>query len=117
MKLDLILAAVIAALPWFSMNAALPWLAVNTTEPVRLGFLAAVYLVAAVLGRYRVIRGPVATLAVGTTMLAIAWLQTFPAGNHSAEIGTYLVSGTILVALASFRAARGSQNGLSRVPA
>src|SRR4051812_39553037 len=101
MRTDLTLAAAIAALPWISMN--------SSHEPKRLGFLAAVYALVAVLRHFRVVRGEAAAIAVGLTMLAVGWLESFPAWNHSAEIGTYLVSGTAIVALGAFRAARRSQ--------
>ena len=97
MKTDLILAAAFAALPWWSMN--------SPTEPKRLLFLAAVYAVAALARRMK----PFVQGAVGLTMLAVGWLESFPAWNHSAEIGTYVLCGTVAVALASYRAARRSQ--------
>jgi hypothetical protein len=100
MKIDLILAAAIAALPWVSMN--------SHTEPMRLVFLAGVYALVAVLRRLRVVRMPGAEGLVGLTMLAVGWFESFPAWNHSAEIGTYILCGTAVVALAAFRAARGS---------
>ena len=101
LSIDLALAAAIAVLPWFSMNSA--------TEPKRLGFLAAVYALAAVCRHFGLIRGYAGDLAVGLTMLAVGWLESFPAWNHSPEIGTYLLCGTAVIALASYRAARRSQ--------
>src|SRR5437773_4482292 len=100
MKLDLTLAAIIAAVPWISMNSLM--------EAKRLALLAAVVAVAAVLGRFRLIDARIVHAAAGLTMLAIAWLESFPAWNHSAEIGTYIACGAAVLALASFRAARGS---------
>src|SRR6185369_5191408 len=101
MKTDLILAAAVAALPWLSMNSAF--------EAKRLGLLAGVYAVVAVLRHFRLIRGEGGAVAVGLTMLMVGWLESFPAWNHSAEIGTYVLSGTAIVALGVFRAARRSQ--------
>ena len=97
MKLDLILAAAIAALPFLSMNSA--------TEPKRLLFLAAVYAAGAFARRVK----PLVHAAAGLTMLAVGWFESFPAWNHSAEIGTYVLCGTAVIALASYRAARRSQ--------
>jgi hypothetical protein len=101
MKLEIILAAGIAALPWFSMN--------SHTEPTRLVFLAAAYALLVVLRHFRVIRMRGAEGLAGLTMLGVGWLQSFPAWSHSAEIGTYILCGTAVVALASYRAARRSQ--------
>ena len=101
MKLDLILAAAIAALPWISMN--------SHTEPKRLVFLAGIYALVTVLRHFRVIRMRGAEALVGLSMLAVGWLESFPAWSHSAEIGTYILCGTAVVALATFRAARRSQ--------
>jgi len=97
MKTDLILAAAVAALPWLTMNSA--------TEPKRLLFLAAVYVAALAARRFK----PLLQGAAGLTMLAIGWFESFPAWNHSAEIGTYVLCGTAVVALASYRAARRPQ--------
>jgi hypothetical protein len=101
MKIELTLAAAIAALPRLSMN--------SHTEPKRLLFLAAVYALVVVLRHFRVIRIRGAEGLAGLTMLAVGWLESFPAWGHSAEIGTYILCGTAVVALAAFRAARGSQ--------
>ena len=100
LSVDLTLAAAIAALPWLSMN--------SHTEPKRLGILASLYALTAILGHFRVIKGHAASIAVGLTMLGVGWLESFPAWNHSAEIGTYVLCGTAVIALASFRAARRS---------
>ena len=94
---DLSLAAAIAALPWLTMN--------SVTEPKRLGFLAAVFAATVLLRKLR----DVAQVAIGLTMLAVAWFESFPAWNHSAEVGSYIVCGTVVLALASYRAARRSQ--------
>ena len=101
MKLDLVLAAIIAVVPWISMN--------STTEAARLALLAGVAALGAVMGRSRWLDAGVVQAGVGMTMLALAWLESFPAGSHSAEIGTYIASGAAVLALASFRAARRSQ--------
>ena len=103
MKLDLIVAAIIAAVPWISMNSA--------TEATRLMLLAAISAMAAIMGRSRLIDASVAQAGVGMTMFALAWLESFPAGSHSAEIGTYIACGAAVIALASFRTARRSQLG------
>jgi hypothetical protein len=100
MKIDLILAAIIAAVPWVSMNSA--------TEATRLALLAGVSAVAALMGYSRWIDARVVQAGVGLTMLALGWLESFPAGNHSAEIGTYIACGAAVLSLASFRAARRS---------
>ena len=97
MKLGLILAALFAALPWICMNSAL--------EARRLLILAAVFAACALLRRAR----NAAQAAVGLTMLAVGWLESFPAWNHSAEVGTYVLCGTVVIALTSYRAARRSQ--------
>ena len=101
MKLDLILAAIIAAVPWISMNSA--------TEATRLTLLAGMSVLAAIMGRSRLIDARVVHAGVGLTMLALGWLESFPAWNHSAEIGTYIACGTAITALVSYRTARGSQ--------
>jgi|SRR5947209_7216966 len=97
LSIDLVLAAAIAALPWLTMSGRI--------EPVRLGLLAALVAAGALLRRAR----HAAQAAAGLTMLALGWLESFPAGNHSAEVGTYILCGTAVVALATFRAARRSQ--------
>ena|SRR5436309_597353 len=101
MKLDLTVAAIMAAVPWISMNSQM--------EAKRLALLAAVIAVAAILGRFRLIDARIVQGAAALTMLAIAWLESFPARNHSAEIGTYIACGAAVLALVSFRAARRSQ--------
>ena len=101
MKTDLSLAAIIAAVPWISMNSAL--------EAKRLALLALVIVAATILQRFRLVDARVVHGAVGVTMLGIAWLESFPAWSHSAEIGTYIACGAAVLALAAFRAARRSQ--------
>ena len=101
MKTDLTLAAIIAALPWISLNSAM--------EAKRMALLALVIVAASILQRFRLIDARIVYGAAGVTMLAIAWLESFPAWSHSAEIGTYIAAGAAVLALTSFRAARRSQ--------
>src|SRR5437763_1601781 len=71
MKLDLILAAIIAAVPWISMNSA--------TEATRLTLLAGMSVLVAIMGRSRLIDARVVHAGVGLTMRALGWLERFPA--------------------------------------
>jgi hypothetical protein len=101
---DLTLAASIAALPLLTDA--------SRVEIARMAFLGTLYALAAVLSFARVIRTAetrrLIDVAIALGAMAIAWLQSFPAGSHSAEIGFYLLFGTavLLVALWPRPAAR-----------
>jgi hypothetical protein len=101
MKLDLILAAILAAVPWISMNSA--------TEASRLVLLAGIVALGSLAGRSRWVDSRVVHATTGITMLALGWLQSFPAGSHGGDIATYIACGAAVLSLASFRAARRSQ--------
>ncbi|HEV7922556.1 MAG TPA: hypothetical protein VGR02_17370 [Thermoanaerobaculia bacterium] len=101
---DLVLATSIAALPLLTDAA--------RVETARMAFLGTLYALAAVLSYARLIRKPeirrALDVAVALGALAIGWLQSFPAGSHSTEVGFYIVFGAsvMLVALWPRPAAR-----------
>jgi hypothetical protein len=67
-------------------------------EVRRMLILACVYAGIATLGYLRVIRPRAqraAEFALAVTLLLLAWLQSFPAWNHSSQIGLYILFGTV----------------------
>ena len=84
LSIDLLLAATMAVLP--RVFGASP------VEAGRMLILAIVYAAFSLLPE-RARRAAAVALAV--TLLALAWFQSFPAGNHSAEIGLYLLFGAL----------------------
>jgi hypothetical protein len=90
---DLVLAASIAALPMLTD--------VSGVEAARMAFLGTLYALAAVLSYARIIRKAdtrrMLDVALSLGALALAWLQSFPAGSHSAEIGFYVLFGAAVM--------------------
>lgn len=83
--------------------AVLPRLAGIGYEAGRMQILGAVVLVIAVLGHLRLITPAarrIGALAVAATLLACGWLESFPAGSHSGEIGFYILFGAAALVLA-----------------
>ena len=72
-------------------------------EGVRMAILAGVLAVLVLLALFRVISQRAyraASVAAAATLLALAWFQSFPAGNHAGEVGAYLVVGVLTLVLA-----------------
>jgi heme O synthase-like polyprenyltransferase len=89
---DFLFASGLAVLPWV--------IGIRRIEAGRMLILACLLAAVAVLTWLRVIPAPVhraATAALAVTLLALAWFQSFPAGNHSAEIGLYILFGAIIL--------------------
>src|SRR5437773_11047420 len=77
---------------------ALPRLFHGGYETGRMLILGSVYAVISVLAYLRIVptgahRAGLAALAV--TLLLLGWLESFPAGDHSAEIGLYILFGAL----------------------
>ena len=90
LSIDLLLAAAVAVFPRV-------FLGIGRVEAGRILILAVVYSAVSVLAYfYSAIQRP-AFLGFAGTLLALAWLQSFPAGNHSAEIGLYIVFGALVL--------------------
>ena len=71
-------------------------------EAGRLLVLAVVVAGISLLGYFRMLttRGRrTAGLALAATLLAVAWLESFPAGDHSAAIGLYILFGALALIL------------------
>ncbi len=83
---DFLFAAGLAILPWV--------IGIRRMEAGRILILACLLAAVAVLPA-RVHR--IATGALAVTLLALAWFQSFSAGNHSAEIGLYILFGAIIL--------------------
>lgn len=86
---DLSLVAVMALLPRVT--------SVGRMEAGRMLILACVYAAIAVLSYFRLFTPRahrVARLAFAATLLLLGWLMSFPAWNHSGEIGLYLLFGS-----------------------
>jgi hypothetical protein len=78
-------------------------------EVRRMLILACVYAGIATLGYLRVIRPRaqrVAEFALAVTLLLLGWLHSFPAWNHSADIGLYILFGSVMLLVASRHAVR-----------
>ncbi len=98
LSIDLLLAATIALVPRLT--------GAGRMEAGRMLILAGVYAAIAVLGAFRV-ASPRAYRAgqfgFAGALLLLGWLQSFPAWNHSGEIGLYILFGSIILARACFR--------------
>ena len=95
-SIDLVLAAVIALLPRVS--------GVGRIETGRMLILACVYAAVAVLGYFRLFTPRahrIAQLAFAATLLILGWLMSFPAWNHSGEIGLYILFGSMIVVVSA----------------
>lgn len=91
--LDIALAGALAGLPYA--------LGAGVTEAKRMLILACVYTVIAAAAHFRLIAPAVrraGDLAFGVVLLALAWFQSFPAWNHSADIGLYIAFGAVVLA-------------------
>ena len=94
LSIDLLLAAVIALLPRLA--------GVGRVEAGRMLILACVYAAIAVLAYVRLFTPSahrIAQLAFAATLLLLGWLQSFPAWNHSGEIGLYVLFGSMIAAV------------------
>src|SRR5438477_7892142 len=97
LALDLSLVAALAALP-FAAGAGF--------EAKRMAILAGVYAAIALASHLRLIAPPVrraADLTFGIVLLSLAWLESFPAWNHSTEIGLYIAFGAAAVVGGAWR--------------
>ncbi len=66
--------------------------------------LGCVYAAIALLGYLRVIGSRaqrLAEFALAFTLLLLGWLQSFPAWNHSGQIGFYIFLGAVILVVAS----------------
>jgi len=73
-------------------------------EAKRMLILASVYAGIVLLGYFRVIRPSaqrVAEFALALTLLLLGWLHSFPAWNHSGQIGFYILFGAVMLLVAS----------------
>lgn len=83
--------------------ASLPFAVGAGYEAKRMLILAAVYGAVALLGGRRLISAKVRQtldLTVAGILLALSWLESFPAWNHSTHIGLYLLFGTAVLVIA-----------------
>jgi heme/copper-type cytochrome/quinol oxidase subunit 4 len=96
LSIDILLAAVMAILPRVT--------GVGRMEAGRMLILACVYAAVAVLAYLRMFTPSahrVAQLAFAVTLLLLGWLMSFPAWNHSGEIGLYLLFGSVVAAVST----------------
>jgi len=78
-------------------------------EVRRMLILACVYAGIVLLGYLRVIPPRVqrvAEFALAAALLLLGWLQSFPAWNHSGQIGFYILFGAVMFVIASRHAVR-----------
>ncbi len=82
--------------------AVVPRLLNTGYEAGRLLALAVVVAGISLLGYFRMLTPPgrrTADLVLAATLLAVAWLESFPAGDHSAPIGFYILFGAFALIL------------------
>ena len=89
--IDLALAAAMALLPRSFGGG---------VEGGRLLILGTLYAAVSVMAHFGVIlqnASRAATAAFGVTLLILGWLQSFPAGDHRADIGLYILFGALML--------------------
>lgn len=97
LSMDLLFAAAMAVVPRVGAGR---------MEAGRLLILACVYASVALLAHFRMMPPRAyrsAQLAFAATLLLLGWLMSFPAWNHSGEIGLYILFGAMALVAATWR--------------